>query len=728
MRQRATKHYQNIISAGLIIPLMWFLTGCGGSHATAIDARPGAAGAPLALPSVQAPGSLPAGAGFALPAPSTLTGKLAKPAPAVRHVSFAEADVRKDGNAFGALLPQNHAIADGANATFTPNWINNKVSAPADLAYCTYAFTVPGYNRNAQVRLAWGIPPADFRNTWIGLAHWSADRWEWYRDTATGQINVPSLAPYFDIGGNLLVVVVRIGTDLSSLSEVRLGGLPPIAAFSATPRRGKIPLTVNFDATASDAAEGTIVKHEWDYDGNGVYDEDTGAVAMAMNNYILNGGWQATLRVTNTLGITATASVLIQVGPWLHTLGRNADDAFYSVAAATTGEIYAVGFTHETRVSGDADLLLLTKWSPEGALVWAKAWDSGFPGAYGYDLAVDSAGNIDVVGKIAVGDFDTQGLYQQWTPDGALTWSYQFGDAEWESLNTLAVDGTELYCAGTKMDSGATDVMAVSVFGDGTIDWASEYYAPSPDYPVDSALRWNFSSGNNAYYVLAQHDASNSPMLLHYTLGMSLVEGKIYGDGLNNYYAKSLLVSQNAVDLTTTLYVAGQASHAGGDAVFLSCADGAYNIQHQSVSYRVAATVGGMIFGNSGDILICGSEPGIDAGSNYGFVWRFGADSGSLFSADLYDNGGTSSHIASPVWTPDGMLVAGDAASAGGSWTTINPSTFTPTASWSDGPGTSALVTLAPSYIGGEIKDWSAPVLDTGGGTADALLALRELP
>src|SRR5512142_2560277 len=95
MRQCATKRYQNIISAGLIIPLMWCLTGCGGSHATTIDAQPGAAGAPLAQPSVQAPGSLPASAGFALPAPSTLIGLLAKPAPAVRRVSFAEADVRK---------------------------------------------------------------------------------------------------------------------------------------------------------------------------------------------------------------------------------------------------------------------------------------------------------------------------------------------------------------------------------------------------------------------------------------------------------------------------------------------------------------------------------------------------------------------------------------------------------------------------------------------------------
>jgi len=47
------------------------------------------------------------------------------------------------------------------------------------------------------------------------------------------------------------------------------GGAPPnalpTASFTATPETGEAPLTVSFDAGASDDTDGTIVSYEWDY-------------------------------------------------------------------------------------------------------------------------------------------------------------------------------------------------------------------------------------------------------------------------------------------------------------------------------------------------------------------------------------------------------------------------------------------------------------------------------
>lgn len=85
--------------------------------------------------------------------------------------------------------------------------------------------------------------------------------------------------------------------------------LPPNAVVSASPKSGDKPLTVNFDASGSSDPDGTIVNYEWDFDGDGAYDFDSGADATVSYNYTIAGTYAAKVRVTDNDGAKDTASV-----------------------------------------------------------------------------------------------------------------------------------------------------------------------------------------------------------------------------------------------------------------------------------------------------------------------------------------------------------------------------------------------------------------------------------
>ena len=60
---------------------------------------------------------------------------------------------------------------------------------------------------------------------------------------------------------------------------------PPTASFTASPDPGRRRPAVTFNASASTDPDGTIAKYEWDLDGNGTYETDTGTSPTASHTY-----------------------------------------------------------------------------------------------------------------------------------------------------------------------------------------------------------------------------------------------------------------------------------------------------------------------------------------------------------------------------------------------------------------------------------------------------------
>ncbi|WP_327640000.1 PQQ-dependent sugar dehydrogenase [Kribbella sp. NBC_00482] len=83
---------------------------------------------------------------------------------------------------------------------------------------------------------------------------------------------------------------------------------PPTAVIQADPSSGPTPLTVTFDGTASDDADGDPLTYAWDLDGDGVYDDSTAATAQ--HTYTTTGTVTARLRVSDgTASSTTTTQI-----------------------------------------------------------------------------------------------------------------------------------------------------------------------------------------------------------------------------------------------------------------------------------------------------------------------------------------------------------------------------------------------------------------------------------
>jgi glucose/arabinose dehydrogenase/PKD repeat protein len=86
-------------------------------------------------------------------------------------------------------------------------------------------------------------------------------------------------------------------------------GLAPTAQAKADVTSGKAPLTVSFSSAGSNDPDGDALSHAWTF-GDGA----TSTAANPSHTYAANGQYTATLKVTDTTGKSATASVRITVG------------------------------------------------------------------------------------------------------------------------------------------------------------------------------------------------------------------------------------------------------------------------------------------------------------------------------------------------------------------------------------------------------------------------------
>lgn len=97
------------------------------------------------------------------------------------------------------------------------------------------------------------------------------------------------------------------------------GNNPPSAVLTPEGLSGTSPLTVEFDASGSDAGGDpgdSIVQYDWDWDGDGSYDA-FGTAPTISHTYSSSGSYTARMRVTDKAGnqATATSSISVNAAP-----------------------------------------------------------------------------------------------------------------------------------------------------------------------------------------------------------------------------------------------------------------------------------------------------------------------------------------------------------------------------------------------------------------------------
>lgn len=106
------------------------------------------------------------------------------------------------------------------------------------------------------------------------------------------------------------VTVIRQsdGATAQATTIISVTGLNPTARVSATPTRGTVPLTVQFDGTGSQDVDGEVVAYAWEF-GDG----ESGEGAAPSHTYTTAGYYPARLTVTDDSGATSSATLLITV-------------------------------------------------------------------------------------------------------------------------------------------------------------------------------------------------------------------------------------------------------------------------------------------------------------------------------------------------------------------------------------------------------------------------------
>ena len=100
--------------------------------------------------------------------------------------------------------------------------------------------------------------------------------------------------------------------QLARIDYVRGGQYTPVVRASATPSSGtEAPLTVQFSSAGTEDANGDRLSYQWDFESNGTVDSNA---ANPSHTYTARGVYEATLRVTDQTGRSASWQVRVTVG------------------------------------------------------------------------------------------------------------------------------------------------------------------------------------------------------------------------------------------------------------------------------------------------------------------------------------------------------------------------------------------------------------------------------
>ena len=193
-------------------------------------------------------------------------------------------------------------------------------------------------------------------------------RFDFGDGTVAGPQSSPTTAHAYGTGGiwPLTLSVTDDGGATASVTVRDTVTALPVASIVLSPSTGVAPLAVSADASRSSAV-GSIASYRFDFGDGTVVGPQPGPIAT--HTYGV-GNWTATVRVTDSYGVTASASTTIAVTTVpdpvaaLPNLVRNPS---FEVDAAGWGPFY--GSTNE-RVAGGYDGLYALQMTGSSAIDW----------------------------------------------------------------------------------------------------------------------------------------------------------------------------------------------------------------------------------------------------------------------------------------------------------------------------------------------------------------------
>lgn len=108
---------------------------------------------------------------------------------------------------------------------------------------------------------------------------------------------------------------IALGVLLLAVGCIFVGNIRPVASFTATPTTGTTPLSVDFDASASSDADGTVDAYAWDFGDGQTASFTIATVTHQFTVQSFSEVFRVVLTVTDDGGATDQAIADITVDP-----------------------------------------------------------------------------------------------------------------------------------------------------------------------------------------------------------------------------------------------------------------------------------------------------------------------------------------------------------------------------------------------------------------------------
>jgi len=134
-------------------------------------------------------------------------------------------------------------------------------------------------------------------------------KFEWNFGDGTTATGIQVSHRYTKKGAYIATLKVKDNDGLTGVEQINiLVSDPPAAVFTMTPQRGVAPVTVQFDASASNDPDGSIVLYSWDFGDN-----TTGKGKTTAHTYDEEGNYTIMLEVFDNVGISAIVTRILEV-------------------------------------------------------------------------------------------------------------------------------------------------------------------------------------------------------------------------------------------------------------------------------------------------------------------------------------------------------------------------------------------------------------------------------
>ena len=305
------------------------------------------------------------------------------------------------------------------------------------------------------------------------------------------------------------------------------------------------------------------------------------------------------------------SAVSLEATGWIATLGGTGDDRGRGIAVDSSGNVYVAGQSDSTS-NGFYDILI-TKYNTSGTIQWQRTL-GGTNGDIGYEIAVDSSGNVYVAGESnGTGAGGMEALIVKYNASGTIQWQRTLGGTDTEFGRGIAFDSSgNVYVAGSTRSTGAGtyDFLIAKYNTSGTIQWQRTLGGTDRDEGQGIAVD---SSGN--VYVTGRCQSAGAGsidvLIAKYNTSGAIQWQRTLG-GTDIDFSLAI-----AVDSSDNVYVTGYTDVAGlGQEFLIAKYNSSGTIQWQRTLGGTGSDIGyGIAVDSSGDVYAVGQTTSAGAGN-----------------------------------------------------------------------------------------------------------------